>query len=117
MEKIKKPYIDWTATGDNLRLLRSDNITLRKYVFYTLGTAHGDCCGDCDACVFDMDTHISQKELARVMGVTEHMVINWETARSKPRLEHLLMYAKICKLDIFKVVVLANERNKFLERE
>lgn len=115
MEKIKIPYIDWDATADNLRLLRCDDLNLRRYVCGELGTWRGKCGGNCDACVFDMDNHISQKELAEVMGVSEHMIINWETGRSRPKLEYLLMYAMLCKLDIFKVVVLAKDRDKFGE--
>lgn len=117
MEKIKKPYIDWTATADNLKLLRCDNLQLRKYVCYMLGTAHGHCSGDCEACKRDMDMHISQKELANVFGVSEHMIINWETGRSKPRLEYLIMYSKICDVKFDDVIVLANTKRPAREKD
>ncbi|MCX4384166.1 MAG: helix-turn-helix transcriptional regulator [Clostridia bacterium] len=117
MKPIKTPYIDWNATADNLKLLRCDNIPLRRHVCNALGTSRGNCGGDCDKCTFDMDMHVSQKELARVMGVTEHMIINWESGRSKPRLEYLLMYAMLCETDFTNVIVLARSRTETRERD
>ena len=49
MEAIKIKYIDWDKTATNLRLLRNDNINLRRYVCAQLNLDKGDCSGDCEA--------------------------------------------------------------------
>lgn len=104
--KIERRTIDWINTGKNLRLLRNDNLALRRYVCKTLRRKHGECDGqDCESCRFEMDLSISQAELAEVFHVSENMLLNWEKARSKPALEDLLFYADICGLSLFDVVV------------
>ena len=103
---IKRRTVDWKKTGRNLKLLRNDNLSLRRYVCRTLRMRSGECDGqDCQACRFEMDASISQAELATVMNVSENMLLNWENARSKPSLEDLLFYADICGLTLFDVVV------------
>ena len=103
---MQRKTIDWKRTGQNLRLLRQDNLSLRRYVCRTLRVKHGECDGeDCASCRFEMDANISQAELAEVFHVSESMLLNWENARSKPSLEDLLFYADICGVDLFEVVV------------
>jgi DNA-binding XRE family transcriptional regulator len=103
---MERKTIDWKKTGRNLKLLRQDNLLLRRYVCRTLRMKHGECDGeDCIRCRFEMDPNISQAELAEVFHVSESMLLNWENARSKPSLEDLLFYADICGLTLFDVVV------------
>ena len=103
---MKRRTVDWKKTGRNLKLLRNDNLSLRRCVCRTLRMRSGDCDGlDCQHCRFEMDASISQAELAAVMNVSENMLLNWETARSKPSLEDLLFYADICGLTLFDIVV------------
>ena len=106
MKKIERKFVDWTRTGKNLKLLRNDNIDLRRYVCFVLKTKRQDCEGlDCENCKFDMDNSISQAELAAVFNVSESMVANWENARSQPSVDDLLFYAEICKIDLKDILV------------
>lgn len=105
MAKIKKIYIDWTKTAVNLKLLRRDNLNLRRYVCSQLYYGERDCVPECENCKFGMDHSISQSELAKVFNVTESMVVNWENAKSRPQLEDLLYYCKICGVELNDVVV------------
>lgn len=105
MEDIKRRYIDWTKTAKNLKLLRRDNLNLRRCVCRQLNFDKGECDGDCAGCKFDMDQSISQSELARVFNVSESMIVNWENCKSRPQLDDLLFYSEICKIDLYDVIV------------
>lgn len=105
-----KSYIDWDKTAVNLKLLRQDNLELRRYVCRELNYGKADCHGDCPECKYDMDTSISQAELGKVFGVTAGVIANWETARTTPSLDDLMFYSEICKLKLFDVVILIDNR-------
>ena len=109
MEKIERKFVDWGKTSKNLRLLRNDNLNLRRYVCFVLRTKREECDGkSCDTCRFDMDNSISQAELAQVFSVSESMVANWETGRSIPSVDDLIFYAEICKLPLDDILVFQN---------
>ncbi len=106
MEKLQRSYVNWQKTAVNLRLLRQDNINLRRYVCGVLRVKNGVCDGaNCADCKFEMDNSISRAELAAVFNVTESVVFNWENGKSLPTLDDLMFYAQICKLDLFDVVI------------
>ena len=69
MIELKRKYIDWANTAKNLKLLRRDNINLRRYVCSQLNYDKGECSGECETCKFDMDESISQLELAKVFKI------------------------------------------------
>ncbi len=109
-ERISRPIINWTKTGKNLQILRNDNMKLRRYVCRELRMKSGDCDGEqCENCRFEMDNSISQFELAKIFNVTPSNIANWESGRSRPQIEDLLMYSRICDLDFFDVVVFEKE--------
>lgn len=105
---INRRNIDWQATGLQLKLLRCDNINLRRTVCCELSAnlAKGHICKilDCEHCT-NMDNQISQAELAIVMNVSDSMVANWETNRTIPTLEDLLMYCDLCKVSLEDIIV------------
>ena len=103
--KIYRDIIDWEKTGRNLQLLREDNIELRRSVCSALKHDSGECSGECDKCRFEMDNHISRKELATVFGVSENVIFNWENGRTSPALEDMLFYAKISKLQLTDIII------------
>lgn len=105
MIELKRKYIDWANTAKNLKLLRRDNINLRRYVCSQLNYDKGECSGESETCRFDMDESISQLELAKVFNVSESMIVNWENNKSRPQLDDLLFYSQICGLDLYDVVV------------
>ena len=105
MIELKRKYIDWANTAKNLKLLRRDNINLRRYVCSQLNYDKGECSGECETCKFDMDESISQLELAKVFNVSESMIVNWENNKSRPQLDDLLFYSQIFGLDLYDVVV------------
>ena len=105
MIELKRKYIDWANTAKNLKLLRRDNINLRRYVCSQLNYDKGECSGECETCRFDMDESISQLELTKVFNVSESMIVNWENNKSRPQLDDLLFYSQICGLDLYDVVV------------
>ena len=105
MIELKRKYIDWANTAKNLKLLRRDNINLRRYVCSQLNYDKGECSGECETCRFDMDESICQLELAKVFNVSESMIVNWENNKSRPQLDDLLFYSQICGLDLYDVVV------------
>lgn len=107
MKQIKRKYIDWTKTAKNLKLLRQDNINLRRYVCSRLYYGKRDCVADCADCKFAMDHSISQAELAKVFNVSESMVVNWENNKSRPQLDDLIFYSQICQIDLYDVIVFA----------
>ena len=64
MEEIKLRQIDWEKTGYKLKLLRNDNLNLRRYVCWWLSKNQFDdrhLCYDykCEDCLFEMDQNIS----------------------------------------------------------
>ena len=108
MKQLKRKYIDWAKTAKNLKLLRRDNINLRRYVCSQLYYGKRDCVEDCAKCKFDMDHSISQAELAKVFNVSESMVVNWENSKSHPQLDDLIFYSQICEIDLYDVIVFAD---------
>lgn len=88
-----------------MQLLREDNIELRRFVCNALKLEHGNCSGLCDECRFDMDNHISRKELADVFGVSESVIFNWENGRTAVSLEDVLFYAQICQKEIMDILI------------
>ncbi len=109
MEHIERKYVDWQKTAVNLRLLRQDNIKLRRYVCHEIRVKKEICGGeDCENCKYEMDNFISRAELASVFNVTESVVFNWENGKSIPTLDDLIFYSQICGLDLFDVVVFAD---------
>lgn len=109
MKQIKYRAIDWKATGRNLQNLRLNNFNLRRYVCWQLKSGKSNCDGNCDSCNIDMDTHISQSELARVFYLdSESRIVNWEKGRARPTISDLLYYADICELPLEEVIVFEN---------
>ena len=105
MKTILRKFINWKNTGRNLQLLREDNLDLRRYVCSALKHDSGDCSGECDKCRFEMDNHISRKELAEVFGVTESVIFNWETGRTEIGLEDVLFYSQISKKELSEIII------------
>lgn len=105
MKTIQRKFINWEKTGRSLQLLREDNIELRRCVCNALKHDKGDCEGDCAECRFEMDNHISRKELAEVFGVSESVIFNWENGRTAVGYENLLFYAQISKKQVNDIVV------------
>ena len=106
-----KGYIDWPKTAQNLKLLRNDNLNLRQYVCHALKFDEANCSGECEKCKFDMDSSISQIELAQVFGVSAGVIANWETGRTTPSFEELIFYSEICGLGLTQVVVFKEKIN------
>lgn len=105
MKPIQRQFIDWKKTGRNLQMLREDNIELRRCVCSALKHDKGDCTEECATCRFEMDNHISRKELADVFGVSESVIFNWENGRTVVDYEDLLFYAQLSKLSLREIVV------------
>lgn len=105
MKKLDKKIIDWNKTAKNLKLLRNDNLNLRRYVCWELKFEDANCSGDCLHCKYDMDNRISQAELAQVFNVSENMIVNWENSKSRPSLEDLIFYSDICELNLYDIIV------------
>lgn len=108
MKKLQRKFIDWKKTGRNLQLLREDNIELRRCVCSALKHDSGDCSGECGACRYEMDNHISRKELSDVFGVSESVIFNWENGRTEVDYENLLFYAQLSKIALGDIVVFMN---------
>ena len=105
MKRIYRKFIDWKKTGRNLQLLREDNIELRRAVCGALRHDSGDCGGSCMDCKFDMDNHISRKELSEVFGVSESVIFNWENGRTVVDYENLLFYSQLSKISLEDIVI------------
>ena len=105
MKPIQRKFIDWEKTGKKLQFLREHNIELRRCVCNALKHDKGDCSAACSECEFEMDNHISRKELSDVFGVTENVIFNWEKGRTSVDYENLLFYAQLTKLDIDDIVI------------
>lgn len=106
MKPIRRQFIDWKKTGRNLQLLREDNIDLRRAVCGALKHDKGDCAGACETCRFEMDNHISRKELADVFGVSESVIFNWENGRTAVDYENLLFYAQLSNASTEDIVIM-----------
>lgn len=107
--EIQRKYVDWHKTAVNLKLLRQDNINLRRYVCRELKVRNAECLGEnCKECKYEMDPSISRAELAQVFNVSESVVFNWENEKTIPTLDDLVFYSQICKLDLFEIVVFKN---------
>lgn len=105
MKAIRRNFIDWKKTGRNLQLLREDNIELRRSVCGALKHDKGDCGGNCRDCKYEMDNHISRKELADVFGVSESVIFNWENGRTVVDYENLLFYSQLAEISLNEIVV------------
>lgn len=102
---VERRCIDWETTGKALKNLRCNDLNMRRYVCRTLNPNGCDnfVCEKCQE--YDIDNHISQDELAEVMSVTKNMIVNWERGVSRPTIEDLMLYADICKMDLFDILV------------
>lgn len=100
-----RKFINWEKTGKKLQLLREDNIELRRFVCRALKHDFAECSADCGDCVYEMDSHISRKELAEVFGVSESVVFNWERGKTPVSLEDILFYAQISEQDLNNLLV------------
>lgn len=98
--------IDWGKTLKHLQLLREGNISLKKYCCKKLHYDDANCSGDCDNCKYDMDNHISQQELADVMGIDKSRLINLENGKCIMRIEELLFYCEACNLPYNEILVI-----------
>ena len=105
MINVKRQFIDWKKTGKSLQFLREDNIELRREVCGALKHDKGDCGGECGVCRFEMDNHISRKELADVFGVSESVIFNWESGRTAVDYENLLFYSQLSKKSLIEIVI------------
>lgn len=134
MKLIERVSIDWNKTGRLLRLLRCANENLRRNVCKARKIMHSACknadplCGkncqincsrdcdldcnlDCENCGVEIDNAISRAELAEVLCVSATQVANWELGRTPPPIEDLLMYGKLCGLNIFDILIFDNKAN------
>ena len=105
MPVIRRKFVDWDKTGKNIQLLREDNIELRRCVCGALKKDKSDCTTSCDECKFEMDKHISRKELAEVFGTTDNIIFNWETGKTPVDYENLLFYSQLSKLELDDIIV------------
>ncbi len=103
MKHIDLVRVDRKKTGKLLQHLRGDNLDLRRYVCREKNLKMGKrgCDGeDCEKCLaYDMESSISQAELAEVMGVPTSQIANWENGKSLPDLEFLIFYCRLCHID------------------
>lgn len=107
--KIVRKLIDWEATGNKLYRLRSDNEHLRRYVCSALRSEENTCDNsphDCDNCTDKyMDKNISRPELAKVFAVSESVINNWESGKTKIGIEDLLFYCQIAEVTLDDILV------------
>ena len=108
MKEISRKNIDWEKTGIRLRDLRDHDLNLRRYVCWYFKFGVANCSGDCMNCIYEMDKNVSRTELSMVFAVTESVLFNWETGKTPPELEDLLLYADICGLTLDEIIVFAN---------
>ena len=50
------------------------------------------------------DSRISQQEAAEKLNVCQTTIHNWRSGKSKPRLKYMTIIAKLCKVDIGKLM-------------
>lgn len=105
MKTIQRKFIDWKKTGKNLQLLREDNGNLRRCVCGALKSDKLDCGANCNECRYEMDNHISRKELSEVFGVSESVIFNWENGRTAVDYENLLFYSQLAQTPLDEVIV------------
>lgn len=105
MKNIERRYINWKKTGRNLKMLRMDNLILRRNVCYKLNYDKGECSGECEKCKYDMDTSISRAELAKIFFVTDSVITNWESGRTRVDLEAMLFYCQIAGVTLEDIIV------------
>ena len=105
MKPIKRKFVNWEKTGKRLQMLREDNIELRRFVCNALKHDKSACAVECNECVYEMDNHISRKELSDVFGVSESVIFNWENGRTVVDFENLLFYSQLSKLNIEDIVI------------
>lgn len=105
MKTIHRNFIDCEKTGKNLQLLRENNIELRRFVCNALKHDYVECGGECETCRFEMDNHISRKELADVFGVSESKIFNWENGKTPVTLEDMLFYSQISGEDLSELLI------------
>ena len=107
--KVIRKFIDWEATGDKLFRLRSDNADLRRFVCSSLRRDSDKCnrgSGDCEHCTNKyMDKNISRPELAKVFGVSDSVINNWESGRTPVGVEDLLFYCQMAKVTMDDILV------------
>lgn len=107
--RVLRKFIDWEATGNKLFRLRSDNAHLRRYVCSMLKRNTSKCnskTGDCETCEDKyMDKNISRSELAKVFGVSDSVINNWETGRTEIGIEDLLFYCQIAQVELQDILV------------
>lgn len=104
LDNLRRRYIDWQKTGRNLEELRLRNADLRRNVCGVLRRDSGECSGECEGCRYEIDNHISRKELAEVFNVSENVVFNWETGRSNVQYDDLLYYAQLSNRKVDEIV-------------
>ena len=119
MELYSRLKIDWIKTGENLANIRMNNLNLRRYVCYfnkkknehkvlSLDFRPKYTCFseyECETCTKEMDQLISVQELANVFGLSRDVINNWETGRTIPDIEDLLLYSKITGLSIEDILI------------
>ena len=119
MEIYSRLKIDWIRTGEKLADLRMNNLNLRRYVCYFNKKRNEHNLDDlsyrpkytcfseykCEECTKEMDKLISVQELANVFGKTRDVINNWETGRTMPDIEDLLLYSKITGLSIEDILI------------
>lgn len=106
MNPIRRNFIDWKKTGRNLQLIREDNIELRRQVCRALKHDKCNCSGECELCKYEMDNHISRKELADVFGISENVIFNWENGRTAVDYENLLFYEQLSRMQLKDIIVM-----------
>lgn len=110
MKEIKRRSIDWEKTGKRLQYLRDHNTSLRRYACSVVHKEEFGCGIDCEECKeFDMDNKIAQDELAKVFNVSANTIANWESGRTIPDMEDLILYSDICEMDLFDILAFNEE--------
>lgn len=106
MKEVKRRVINWEATGERLADLRQNNFELRRYACNYIRTRNGMCEGlNCENCRKEIDNMISRRELGIVFQTTESVIVNWESGKTSPELEDLLLYTEITGLRLKDILV------------
>lgn len=80
-------------------------MNLIRQVCYELNYDKGECAGDCNNCLFDIDISISRAELAKIFNVSESVINNWECGRTPVSLEDMLLYCQIANVKLEDIIV------------